>query len=298
MTEQLYTVKDLASMTALAKDAETVNRVMRQIRHWTNSDVLRPFGPWVTKQSWLERWLTSLWSPQWPEQYLGAIDRTMAQQGGRIYLTYCMVCHTVLENRTDPNRQITAQMWPLPYIGTDPLTARNFVVRASSPIRTGKIQGRPANYVAGDPLPADATGGQVLTHATVGILVRKPLEGIGAVISSLGTSLPAVPSFDPISYRARPLNGVWATAPYLHNGSVPNLWELLQLSSQRVPTFNVGNREFDPVNVGFVTTVPPDGNSTLFDTSEPGNSNAGHEYGAAQLTDPQKWALIEYIKSL
>ncbi len=45
MTEQLYTVKDLASMTALAKDAETVNRVMRQIRHWTNSDVLRPFGP-------------------------------------------------------------------------------------------------------------------------------------------------------------------------------------------------------------------------------------------------------------
>lgn len=55
-------------------------------------------------------------------------------------------------------------------------------------------------------------------------------------------------------YKGRPLNGIWATAPYLHNGSVPNLWELMKKGEDRVDSFWVGSREFDPTNVGYVTS--------------------------------------------
>ena len=97
------------------------------------------------------------------------------------------------------------------------------------------------------------------------------------------------------AYKARPLNGIWATAPYLHNGSVPNLWQLLQPPAARVREFYVGSRAFDPVQVGFAIESFPGG--FQFDTSLRGNSNSGHDYGTA-LADAQKWELIEYLKSL
>ncbi len=96
-----------------------------------------------------------------------------------------------------------------------------------------------------------------------------------------------------IGYKARPLNGVWATAPYLHNGSVPNLAELLKPAAQRVKTFHVGNQEYDPVKVGF----KDDPSQPVFDTTGDGNSNAGHEYGT-DLSDEDRRSLLEYLKSL
>jgi hypothetical protein len=96
-------------------------------------------------------------------------------------------------------------------------------------------------------------------------------------------------------YLARPLTGVWATAPYLHNGSVPTLWHLLH-PAQRPAKFIVGNREYDPAKLGYAT----DGNGWTFDTSQPGNSNIGHAgdtYGA-KLTEDQKDALLEYLKTI
>ena len=96
-------------------------------------------------------------------------------------------------------------------------------------------------------------------------------------------------------YIARPLNGIWATAPYLHNGSVPSLAELLKPPDQRVKKFFVGNREFDPVNVGFSTTQGSF--STEFDTSVDGNSNQGHPK-ANDLTDDERKQLLEYLKTL
>ena len=98
-------------------------------------------------------------------------------------------------------------------------------------------------------------------------------------------------------YKGRPLNGIWATAPYLHNGSVPNLDELLKKPGNRTPTFKVGSREFDPVRVGFRT----DAGSFTFDTTVTGNANVGHDYGGidgAEFTPEQRAALIEYMKSL
>ena len=75
------------------------------------------------------------------------------------------------------------------------------------------------------------------------------------------------------AYKGRSLNGIWATAPYLHNGSVPTLWELLKRPKDRTPSFSVGAREFDPVNVGFVNKGTDFGKTT-----DPGNSNGGHDY--------------------
>jgi hypothetical protein len=96
-------------------------------------------------------------------------------------------------------------------------------------------------------------------------------------------------------YRARPLNGIWATPPYLHNGSVPSLMDLLLPESQRPKSFGVGRREFDPVKVGYVTDN--DGVFTL-NTRTPGNSNSGHDYGASAMTQSQREDLVEYMKSL
>lgn len=104
---------------------------------------------------------------------------------------------------------------------------------------------------------------------------------------------------DGLVYKARPLNGIWATAPYLHNGSVPNLWQLLQAPEKRIKQFMVGSREFDPVNVGYITTRGLNEFNVLADNQQimPGNSNLGHDYGT-RLTDQEKWALIEFMKTL
>jgi hypothetical protein len=116
-----------------------------------------------------------------------------------------------------------------------------------------------------------------------------------------------------LSYKARPLDGVWATAPYLHNGSVPNLYQLLLPAKDRVKTFYVGSREFDPKHVGFSTEAFDGGYE--FRTTDAdgvplvGNSNRGHEgqdhtqtVGAdgvlRDFTEDERWELVEYMKTL
>ncbi len=80
-------------------------------------------------------------------------------------------------------------------------------------------------------------------------------------------------------YKARPLNGIWATAPFLHNGSVPNLYALLLPANERPKNFCLGHREFDPKHVGYNLETPPCPSGTFeLDTEKAGNSNAGHEF--------------------
>ena len=104
---------------------------------------------------------------------------------------------------------------------------------------------------------------------------------------------------DVMVYKARPLNGIWATAPYLHNGSVPNLAELLLAPDERSTTFYLGTRDYDPVNVGFDSTIASKSPLAFqFDVSLKGNSNAGHEYGTTELNQAEKAELLEYLKTL
>jgi hypothetical protein len=106
-----------------------------------------------------------------------------------------------------------------------------------------------------------------------------------------------------LGYKFRPLTGIWATAPYLHNGSVPTLYDLLLPPSDRPKSFYVGTREFDPVKVGFKTEQSAE-NSFLFrvfdDQGKPiqGNLNSGHDYNNAGLSEADREALVEYMKGL
>jgi mono/diheme cytochrome c family protein len=99
-------------------------------------------------------------------------------------------------------------------------------------------------------------------------------------------------------YANQPLDGIWARAPYLHNGSVPTLRDLLDDPANRPAVFYRGYDLFDRERVGFVSTVPAAGGQTFFryDTSVPGNSRDGHLYGTT-LNDADKRAIVEYLKT-
>ena len=102
-------------------------------------------------------------------------------------------------------------------------------------------------------------------------------------------------------YANSPLDGLWLRAPYLHNGSVPTLRDLLEPSDQRPKSFYRGYDVYDQTKVGFVSDVAHEQDRPyfLFKTDEPGNSNKGHEgkaYGT-ELSPADKDALVEYLKT-
>ena len=122
-------------------------------------------------------------------------------------------------------------------------------------------------------------------------------------------------------YKPRPLEGVWATPPFLHNGSVPNLYQMLLPPDQRSARFFVGRRDFDPKHVGYVSEPadPGEADGFWFDTSKDGNHNTGHAFIATPeqlsaahadpkahplpsgvigplLSDDERWAIVEYLK--
>lgn len=115
-------------------------------------------------------------------------------------------------------------------------------------------------------------------------------------------------------YRARPLDGVWATAPYLHNGSVPTLYDMLTPQHLRPQAFCVGSREFDPAKVGLSVKSGETcaAGITRFDVTGLGNSNLGHSFEGAEtdktklpngvigrgLTEAERDALVQYLKTL
>ena len=98
-------------------------------------------------------------------------------------------------------------------------------------------------------------------------------------------------------YANQPLDGIWLRGPYLHNGSVPTLRDLLNAPEMRPKTFYRGNDVFDRVKVGFVSDkIEANGQRLFFyDTNIPGNSNGGHNYGTS-LSDAEKRAIVEYLK--
>ena len=108
------------------------------------------------------------------------------------------------------------------------------------------------------------------------------------------TLLDTEPPYGP--YAARPLYGIWAATPYLHNGSVPTLYDLLLPPEQRPKTFALGGREYDPVKVGFAVGTACSQQDCLVDTTRTGDGNGGHGWGT-DLTEPDRMALLEYLKT-
>ncbi len=144
-----------------------------------------------------------------------------------------------------------------------------------------------------------SVGGRFSFGGTRGVTKRvRDLSGrvLRAAESRLEKAL-SDPQEITLKYKARPLNGIWASAPYLHNGSIPNLDELLKRPNERSQAvFKVGSREFDPVKVGFKTDCGEDFNPTIA-----GNLNTGHDYGhddGRSFSEAERKQLIEYMKSL
>lgn len=109
---------------------------------------------------------------------------------------------------------------------------------------------------------------------------------------------------DPAGYVAPPLDGVWASAPYFHNGGVPTLAQVLDPDARAKIWRRVDDR-FDPNEVGLrherVESIPSDASAQrrreYYDSSAKGKSNAGHDF-AAKLSDAERRALLEYLKTL
>jgi hypothetical protein len=236
--------------------------------------------------------MMDLTSPQWPEHILGPIDQALAAQGAELYQAQCADCHAIIDRTThaaadvsygDADHRITIPTFPLDIIGTDPRQATTFAVRT---VDLSKIGG-PSE------IPSFAAG-QAVTDKIVTQWIAESAEN-AALAEEINQGRPNEFRGE-LWYRARPLNGIWATAPYLHNGSVPNLQELLLPAAQRSKLFFMGNWDFDPVRVGFETGSPFAG-ASVFDTRLPGNSTAGHAYGT-DLSEAERTALIEYLKTL
>jgi hypothetical protein len=122
----------------------------------------------------------------------------------------------------------------------------------------------------------------------------------------LSDGLPVMPTN---GYQAPPLDGIWASAPYLHNGSVPTVYNLLKSETRPAlftRSFRTGRDDYDPVKLGWKVTLldkpasasaPPIEQRKVYDTSRPGRSNSGHVFGD-DLTEDQRLAVIEYLKTL
>lgn len=253
----------------------------------------------------VENQLARLAPPSWPEHVLGRIDREKAKAGKALFVEYCASCHSAWPYRwTEPNkygkRFAMVGLIPQTYVGTDGTQFEALkplgITGNLGKFLPGEFQDKPMlpkfllNLLIGEAVLDTALQKNQLTEAQLADLYGyrelpgpRPPEGV---------------------YKAGPRDGVWASAPFMHNGSVPNLYEMLMPAAERTKKFYLGG-DFDPVKVGLDTSATS--GSFVMDTTLLGNSNVGHSFengprGAGivgpMLTDGQRWALVEYLKSI
>ena len=238
----------------------------------------------LSNQRTLQKLVSKLRSPAWPQDILGTIDHKQAELGEIVFEKKCANCHAE-QKREEPLKYIKMTMTPVKELKTD----SNMVTNADHRQLQDKNGEKTDVHLATKPVSLDI----MFSSSHVGEF----FPFVGEVISAFvhwGSNFGKDEFGD--RYKGRPLDGIWATAPYLHNGSVPNLYQLL-VPSERKP-FYVGSRQFDPKHVGFVTD---DTSGTLLDTSISGNLSTGHDdtiYGGALDIEKEVWPLIEYMKTL
>jgi mono/diheme cytochrome c family protein len=285
----------------------------------------------------LETQLNALQSPRWPENILPRLDRDRVQRGAAIFGKRCLGCHQTIDP-TDPDRRVIATMVKTGVIGTDPTMANNGANRTGL---AGILSGQYVDLGVGKMLLKDrAPVAALLTKADINVVATPDPDKwffqrwsdwahdlvvayfqnnvkASMKVGDYDADTTARPLASLYAYKARSLNGIWATAPYLHNGSVPTLYDLLLPAHKeagdppgmeyRPARFLTGSREFDPEHVGLNSA---DYAGTTFDTGVAGNSNLGHEYGTRDskfpdstvnsraLTREERLDLLEYLKSL
>lgn len=214
----------------------------------------------------LESLAHKLTAPKWPSKVFGEIDQQRANRGGKLYATYCAKCH-------DADKNVNFdKLDDLAGIRTDPNRATMFAEKVP-----------PKNT----PFP-DMIRETLAEIKSVALAEFSPEEQEEIKKEPVAWRAPG-------TYSARSIKGSWSTAPYLHNGSVPTMYDLLLPAKDRPKTFYVGSREFDVEKLGYVS----DATKTLVDTTKAGNSNAGHEgreFGT-ELSADERRDLLEYLKT-
>ena len=252
---------------------------------------------------------------QWP------IEAALAEQGEAIFARDtaqggCAGCHAI---RPGVPRPFNDKTWATPImdVGTD---SREYDVLVRT-AKTGVLNGASIPRVF-PPLKPTDTAFNILKMAVLGSILEAPFEKAkaelekSAPLNAPHSNTPAnalsvtpqvqqllgafkAPATTEYKYESRVMQGIWAAAPYLHNGSVPTLTDLLKPAAERPASFKIGPA-YDPVAVG-LATVQTKFNFTLNTTDcadrNSGNSRCGHEFGTT-LTAAEKRALLEYLKQL
>ena len=270
----------------------------------------------------LEAMLKQLAPPVWPWR----VDRPLAMQGEAIFKRPiaqggCAACHGLKAGEPRPPNLHTLKT-PIMDVGTD---TRQWRVLLRT-VRTGPMEGASVPGVLG-PLRQTDLALTLLKAVVVGSLAEvqattaearlpksraDPQDRMKTMIEAMASmpraqmdgmiKLPMTPAQSAPRtnvYEARVLQGIWAAAPYLHNGSVPTLADLLRPAAQRPTSFKVGPA-YDPTTIGLATDQIAS-SFTLRTTDcadrASGNSVCGHEYGT-RLPERDKKALLEYLKTL
>lgn len=284
------------------------------------------------------RAFTGLKAPRWPEDVLGKIDLIKAKKGEKHYQNLCKGCHlppvSSPEFWSDKHwkkingkgeNYLKLNVIPVSEIGTDAAQSEVLATRTVNLEGMGNaMNDQVCGVVEGKWTTVKVSPAQNQSFAfALGLAVERTTQHFYKE-HNIAPEKQQKMNGDrpnclqaPGAYKARPLNGIWATAPFLHNGSVANLYDMLVPASQRAPILYLGYREFDPKKVGYLSTVGPNGLTgstkglTKVVVSGPdarkGNFNSGHEFSNDQgnpgvigrlLSDPERWELVEYLKTL
>jgi hypothetical protein len=256
--------------------------------------------------------------PRWPAAVFGDVKPDLAAAGERLFQGQCAGCHEYGPDRRSPTGLLMLRGMTPGYVGTDPVVA----LRISCPVPdVGALSIQPRSYAAEEATLlkdcAGVTAGKAFTGNSFARTVQTAVDSIkqkayaaAGVDAAQQKSMEDVARRGPVRWRdtlldtrppqgpyaARPLYGIWAAAPYLHNGSVPTLYHLLLPPDQRPKTFALGGRQYDPVKLGFVVDTTCSQKDCLADTTRTGEGNGGHLWGT-DLSEADRMALLEYLKT-
>ncbi|HET9640982.1 MAG TPA: di-heme-cytochrome C peroxidase [Allosphingosinicella sp.] len=309
---------DLFALTRNLGQVYGVFGIFRPSRQGNHVDFLAGNSIQWKNLGHIENLVRKIGPPRWP----WALDPGLVDDGRRIYERKtsdggCAECHG---KRPGAFRFVPpSSTWatPLCDVGTD---SREYAILKRT-VESGVFQG--AKAPVGSAIGATSDTFSLLGVSVIGAIFQQafgvslfkygseapavtPKKHKQAADQLLATYKPAAPDVcggkgGPIKYESRVMHGIWAAAPYLHNGSVPTLADLLKAPRNRPDKFEVGNR-YDTALVGLARdqgagAEKRNTRGCSEDDVKSGESRCGHDFGT-DLSDSEKKALLEYLKAI